>query len=478
MIYGWICVMHSDECSHRSERIAMTMVKTRAVGSLRLLQFSAWIRQHWFLRRIYHLLPAMLRRRVVGSMVTHAREWARFPRTPAWDHSIAPAMPLSSCEQGLRSDLPGINVIGYIRGQFGLAEAAKLYVHALIRAGMDVRLHDVDLGLPHDRNDDSLAALVDETLPHDVTLVFVNPDFLESALEKIGVSKLADKYIIACWFWELETVPSTWIPAVQRVDEIMVATDFIEQAFRRVTDKPLLRVPLPLSALPDSGLQRVDFGLRDDEFIFLTSFDFHSAVERKNPHAVLEAFFRAFPTGDEHVQLLIKTSNGFHYPEKLKELLERAAVDSRIIVRDEIIDRAHFNSLLRCCDAYVSLHRAEGFGLVLAECMAMGKPVVATAWSGNMEFMSSETACLVDYRLVQVREGDYPHWEGGVWAQPCVESAAGAMRRLAESPAAARDLGARAKYSVTELLAPEAAAQKIFERLAQLKKARGMIVNA
>jgi len=447
-------------------------------GSLRLLQLSAWVRRSGLLRSLYSLFPAALRRNVVDSLISRANEGMRFPRTAAWEREIAPPEAPAHFLPARRDDRAGLNVIGFIRGQFGLAEAARLYIRALIDAGIDVRLHDVDLDLPHGRADDSLAEWVDETLPHDVTLVFVNPDFLELALEKVGRDKLAGKYIIACWFWELEEVPAEWMPAVRRVDEIMVATGFIEDAFRRVTDKPVLRVPLPLSSVADSGLQRADFGLDQDSFIFLTSFDFHSWIERKNPYAVVKAFAEAFPGGNEQVRLLVKTSNGYLYPDKLKVLLEYAAADPRILIRDDIIDRAHFNALQRCCDAYVSLHRAEGFGLGLAECMALAKPVVATAWSGNLEFMDADTACLVDYRLVKVGEGEYPHPPGAVWAEPCVGSAAQAMRKLFEDPSGARELGDRARRSVLEKLAPAQAALRLSERLAQIKENRIGMSNA
>lgn len=436
-------------------------------GSLKLLQLSAWIRRHRLLRSLCHIVPARLRRSFFGTLIAQASESMRFPRTPAWHRPLqreqAPTPPMIAAGPTV-----GVNIVGYIRGEFGLAEAARLYIRALIGAGIDVRLFDLDLGLPHGREDRSLEPWIDETLPHSTTIVFVNPDFLGEALERVGHEKLDGRHLIACWFWELEKVPSEWLLSLQMVDEIMVATRFIEDAFRHVTKKPVLRVPLPLSSVPDSGLQRADFGLKDDVFLFLTSFDFHSGIERKNPFAAIDAFERAFPRDCEHVRLLIKTSNGCRYSEKLEVLLERAACDPRILIRDDIIDRSHFNALQRCCDAYVSLHRAEGFGLGLAECMAMGKPVIATAWSGNLEFMDNETACLVDYRLVEVGNGEYLHSEGAVWAEASIDSASAAMQRLVDDSAWASALGERARQSVLQKLAPPLAAARLQARLAEL----------
>ncbi len=359
----------------------------------------------------------------------------------------------------------GIDVFGFIRGQFGLGESVRMYSRALISAGCRVALHDIDLGLPHGWNDYSLDAYMDDEAKHRTCIIFINPDFLGPALDKIGRERLAGKYIIACWFWELERVPDSWLRALDNVDAIMVASSFIEAAFRRVTDKPILRVPLPLSAVPDSGLQRGDFGLDEECFVFLTTFDFNSFIARKNPFAVIAAFREAFPVSRNDVRLVVKSSNGHWHDEGMRALLVATGGDSRIIVRDEVIDRAHVCALQRCCDAYVSLHRAEGFGLGLAECMELGKPVIATGWSGNMEFMNEHNACLVDFRLVPVREGEYLDSTGAVWAEADITSAGVAMRKLADSPSLAQRIGLQGQREVRQKLSPANAASALIGQL-------------
>ena len=184
---------------------------------------------------------------------------------------------------------------------------------------------------------------------------------------------------------------------------------------------------------------------------------------------MLSAFRAAFPADRDDVRLLVKSSNGFRHPEKFRKLLSAGEGDDRIIIRDDVIDRAHLNALQRCCDAYVSLHRAEGFGLGLAECMALGKPVIATGWSGNLEFMDSESALLVEFRRIPVREGDYPHPDGAEWAEADVGAAATAMRKLADDPVAASRLGARARTAVLARLSPENAARIILNRVREIK---------
>jgi len=364
-----------------------------------------------------------------------------------------------------------VDMFGFIRGQFGLGESARMYARALIESGATVNLHDVDLGLPHGWNDRSLEAYLGQPPAHDVAIVCVNPDCFSEALDNIGHDALKDKFIVGCWFWELETVPESWLPALAHVDAIMVASAFIETAFRKVTDKPIIRVPLPLSVVPDSGLQREDFGLDERSFVFLTTFDFNSHVARKNPLAAVAAFRAAFPGERNDVRLVVKSSNGQWHDEGLRALMQAAGGDPRIMVRDEVIDRGHVRALQRCCDAYVSLHRAEGFGLGLAECMEMGKPVIATGWSGNMEFMSHHNACLVEFELVPVAEGEYPGAAGARWAEPNIDSAAEAMLELANSAQRTHDVGQRAQRDIRETLSPARAGEAIIRQLGTLTAA-------
>lgn len=443
----------------------MSSRSPRAWTGVGLLNVLAWIRGQALLRAIYRSIPQTWRNRIAGDLTARANSYTRFPRTPSWDVTLPTA---SKAPAVVASTGPGVNILGYIRGQFGLAESTRHYARALINAGVPVRLYDVDLDLSHGWNDHSLDAWIGDDIPHRVSIVFVNPDFLQAALDKIGRARLEGHYLIACWFWELEHIPDDWLSAIEQVDEIMVGSEFVERAFRRVTNKPVLRIPQPLAEAPDSGLQRADFGLEEGKFTFLVTFDFHSWIDRKNPQAALRAFRAAFPPDRDDVRLLVKSSNGFRHPEKFRQLLNAAAGDPRIVVRDEVIDRAHVNALQRCADAYVSLHRAEGLGLGLAECMAMGKPVIATNWSGNLEFMRPDSACLINYQLVPVEAGEYPHSAGVQWAEADVADAARAMRLLADDPAAAAEMGLRGQRLVKALLSPERSAALLKARIEEL----------
>jgi len=443
--------------------------QTRGPSVLGLL---AWIRRQLWLQPIYRLLPEAFRGRMASALKSRTRRRLQFRRTPAWSrHSTIPAHAVPSARSPAATRL-GVDMFGFIRGQFGLGESARMYARALMESGAAVTLHDVDLGLPHGWNDRSLEAYMGKPPAHDIAIVCVNPDCFVEALDKIGRDVLKGKLVIGCWFWELETVPDSWLPALAHVDAIMVASAFIETAFRKVTDKPIVRVPLPLSAVPDSGLQREDFGLDEHSFIFLTTFDFNSHVARKNPLAAVAAFRAAFPLDRDDVRLVVKSSNGQWHDEGLRALLRATGGDPRILVRDEVIDRAHVRALQRCCDVYVSLHRAEGFGLGLAECMEMGKPVIATGWSGNMEFMNHGNASLVDFELVPVTEGEYPGSVGARWADADINSAAEAMLALASSAGRAQEIGRQAQREIRETLSPAGAGNAIIRQLGSLAAAR------
>lgn len=465
---------NADACNDLHAGNAVSIGGKQKPGpGLALLNLSAWIRRQEWLRTIYRRLPMAWRMGVSQALARRAGERVRFTRTSRW----ALAAPLPALAQPVApADVrfgaaAGVNIFAYARGQFGLAESARLYARALLGAGYPVAVYDIALDMAHSMGDTSLEQHIGTDTPYGINLVFVNPDYMDAAIATIGRERLGNRYTIGCWFWELETFPREWLAALAEVDEVMVSSAFIHEVVGRATDKPLLHVPLPVLEMPDSGLTRSDFGLRDDAFLFLNSFDFNSFQARKNPLATIRAFRNAFDDGRRDVQLLIKSSNGHRHPDRLRELLDAAGGDERILVRDDVIDRAHVQALQRCADAYISLHRSEGFGLGLAECMRLGKPVIATAWSGNMEFMTPENSCLVDYEMVGVSEGEYLYHEGQRWAQPNVEHAAAYMRRLVDEPGYAAGIGRQASSDILEKLSSQAVAGKLIQRLAQIASA-------
>jgi len=422
--------------------------------------------------------PLSVKRRIREALERPTTDGFRFHRTLDWQSSAAAAL-----DKWVTPDFPkpvslrveGVNLYGYFSRWLGLGECARLHAHAMLATGYPVALHDVDIDIPHDRKDRTLAPHFGSASSFTRDLIFVNPDHWEDTLLSIGSLAGAGRYVIGYWFWELENFPRDWLFAIDKVDEIMVSSTFVEQCLRRVCDKPITHVPMPVAIGRDSGLQRSHFGLCADDYVFFCSFDFNSSVTRKNPYAVIEAFRLAFPRGDEKVTLLIKSSNGDRHTASLRSLLALAAADPRITIKDDLLERHDLRALHRCIDVYVSMHRSEGFGLGIAEAMCMGKPVVATAYSGNMDFMTTSNSCLVDYQMIDLQPGDYPHAEGQRWADPDPHHAARHFERLYLDRALGARLGDQAARDLARDFSVEACMKVMMQRLRRVDIERNVL---
>lgn len=440
---------------HGRERAAGAWPRLSA-ASLHLIDWSC--RQRWALA-LYRRIPARWRHRLRRRL---ERE-AYVPAVPAAAASAAVTAP---------SAHDGINLIGYARGEFGVAEILRNYAGVLQQAGIPFGVRNIEIGVASRQQDRRLDAFFDASLAQDINLFCINADQMPVVHDHLGAAAFANRYNIGCWFWELERFPPRWSTAFALVDEIWVLSDFVRAAVAACTDKPVHVIPLAVPLPTRPPLPRAALELPDDAFVVLASFDFNSWITRKNPQAAIAAFRAAFPPGRRDVRLLLKTINGQRLPAALRQLAEAAAGDDRILLRDGFLDRDGMWSLQAACDVYLSLHRSEGFGLGMAECMALGKPVIATAYSGNLQFMDADNSCLVPYRLVPVNEGEYPDWRGQHWAEPDVAAAAAQLRRLADDPLAARRLGAVARDALQQRLGPQAGAAAIRRRLDHVRGQR------
>lgn len=366
----------------------------------------------------------------------------------------------------------GLNLVGYAHGEFGVAEVLRRYAHALHGGAVPFVVRNFDTGVASRQGDRSMQRFLSPDCRHDVNLFCINADQMPIAREQLGDAVFGGRYNIGCWFWELEKFPEQWHGAIDLVDEIWVTSPFVRDAIAACTDKPVHIVPIALEVNLPSHYSRREFGLAEGVFLCLFSFDFNSFVVRKNAEGVIAAFRRAFADGRRDVRLVIKTTNGERFPELLRRLIDSAADDDRIEVRDGFLDRRGMWALQACCDCYVSLHRSEGLGLGMAECMLLGKPVVATGYSGNLAFMDADNSCLVDYSLIPVEEGEYPAWQGQHWAEPDVAQAAAYLSRLADDPVYARQIGETAKASVSQRLSAAASLAAVTARLADIRAQR------
>ena len=332
----------------------------------------------------------------------------------------------------------GVNIIGYARGELGIGEDSRMFAQSLAAVGVPFAVVNVPAGQDVRQADGWLDACLDSELPYPVSVFCLTGlDTARLWLEH-GDVLFAGRRNIGYWPWELPAWPACLADAYGLVDELWLSTTYTRDAFAASSPVPAFLAPMAVSVDRLTPVSRARFGLPEDRFLFLYVFDWNSYPARKNPQAAIDAFRRAFPTGREPVGLVLKTMNARPGDPRWQLLLASAAADRRIAVLAETLDRGEALGLFAACDAYVSPHRAEGFGRTLAEAMLLGLPVIATAHSGNADFLTPDTGFPVAYRLVPVGHGDYPFGEGLLWAEPDLESLAKNMRLAADQPALAR----------------------------------------
>ncbi len=385
--------------------------------------------------------------------------------------AVVPAA-TAGAEAPRRRHPDGITVIGYVKAESGVGESARATLRALATTGIPHSLVDYRTG-----NVSRMAEAVDETLAngtqHAVSLFHINADQLPMARTFLGEAPFTGTYRIGFWAWELENFPTQWHGAFAHVDEVWVPSSFCQRAIGAVSPVPVLVMPhaveIPTQLAPD----RARFGLPEDAIVFLTMADMMSIAGRKNPFAAVQAFVDAFGNSTGTVSgpiLVVKIANAHRDAATYARLQAMAADCHGIRLLSDSMDRSTLNCLLDSVDSFVSLHRSEGFGLVMAEAMARGKVVVATAWSGNMDFMTSANAMPVDFTLVSLDEDHGPYARGERWAEPTLADAAAKLRLVAEDPALRQRLGDRARWDCAAMLSAAAVGALQKQRIDQVMK--------
>ena len=243
-------------------------------------------------------------------------------------------------------------------------------------------------------------------------------------------------------------------------------SEFVRQAISSETTKPVVCIPHCVAPSPVESFDRDYFGLPKEPFIFLAMYDTRSMAERKNPKAALNAFIAAFDAEDESATLVLKVNNATD--ESMIALREIIGTRRNIIVLTDDHSKSEIDSLINAVDCFVSLHRSEGFGLGPAEAMSLGKSVIVTNWSGSTDYTDASHCIPIDYELITLAQDYGPYLKGQRWADPSLEQASAAMRRLADDPDLARELGTRAKEFIEAEFSPRAVGEKIKSRLADI----------
>ena len=355
----------------------------------------------------------------------------------------------------------GMVVAGELGRASGLGEGARLMVAGLAELGVPGWPLRAGLRLPGEI-DDIPVADHGPPPPGAPLVLHVNAPHVAAALLRLPRGFLRGRRIIGCWAWELPVAPPGWATGVPFVHEVWVPSRFTAAAIEPLLPGRVRVVPYCVASRPPapSGLDRQAFGLPPGAVVTLCSFSLASSFERKNPLAAIAAHREAFGTRPDRV-LVMKIGHAGHFGPDLQRLQQAAEGAGNIRFETRTLPLADNHALTACADMVLSLHRSEGFGLVPAEGMLLGKPVVLTDWSGNTDFADAETAAPVPYRLVPaVDPRGVFQAEGAVWAEADIGAAAAHLRRLADDPAERTALGARAQAAARQRLgtAPLAAA--------------------
>lgn len=390
----------------------------------------------------------------------------RLPAGRAMRAVLEPALAarLPKAEPGKRLATNAATLIGLFGSPLGHGAAAQLCALELRAAGVDVAEIDASasVGAPVE------SSRAQEAANDGAAILLMNPDTAVHALSRGASALVRGRRVIGYWVWELETPPPHWRVGKDLVHEIWTPSHFSATAARAAFDLPVTVIPHPAALRPPAtptsesravGRKRVDAG--QDDFIAFQSFSLASSLERKNPLAAIRAFRDAF-NGDPKARLVLRMSQGDRYPqarERLRAAVRNAGATVTLI---EATGYDELMAIYAACDVYLSLHRSEGFGLNLAEAMLAGRAVIATGWSGNLDFMDTSSSVLIPASLVPVRDPQRVYAVAGArWAEPDHDAAVEALRKLRTDPGARDALAQRGAERARALLGGGAAAKAL-----------------
>ena len=352
----------------------------------------------------------------------------------------------------------GLNVVGYFGSPSGVGQSARAIASAAEEAGEAIA-----------RIEASSVRRSDQTgAPYDVNLYHVNADAAAAVVEELGSRAHAGRANIAYWYWETEKFPGTWRDRFDYFDEVWVASEYCRKTIEAVSPLPVVVVP-PAVTLPTIH----DFSADPSypSFRFLTVFDALSVPERKNPLGTIRAFARAFPDPSS-ASLLVSVSNAERVPG-LSRAMREAAGSARVLILEEEAVRSGMAAQFSACDAYVSLHRAEGFGFPIAEAMSLGKPAIATDYSGSADYLDETTGFPVRWKPMTLSERIRDYEAGTTWAEPDEAHAVETLRRVVSDRGEAARRAEAGRRRVAALYGPSAVGAKVRAQLQALRARLG-----
>ncbi|MGM8362716.1 glycosyltransferase family 4 protein [Flavobacterium sp. ARAG 55.4] len=351
----------------------------------------------------------------------------------------------------------GINIIGYTKGSFGLGEAVRLNIKA-------AKKHNIPLSLI-DYNEVKNNPKYQYSFEYPVNLVQISLQDLKSFFGVINPDLFKEKYTILFLVWESEYIAPELLENLNLFNEIWTTSHYCKSIFQKTYNNPIIIVPHPVEVALDTADKKNTIAFFDEKkFSFLFIFSYHSSIERKNPFFLIEAFKTAFGN-NANVELVIKTVGGDHYRKSRQQLQKYISNTKNIKIFDIELDKNNVNQLINNCNAYVSMHHSEGFGLTLAEAMFLGKPTIATNYSGNTEFMNDNNSYLIDFQVGYIENPDKNFCAKTIWANPKLSSAVDKLIEVYENPSLRNSKANHASLYIKEKLSFYAIGMLIKERL-------------
>lgn len=316
----------------------------------------------------------------------------------------------------------GINFFGPIHTEDGIGEAARLTLKCFQSLGLKIAINP--LPRPVARGGEEKETNI--SMPYDINYFHFSSRWVEYYFDLIGYEVLSGKYNIAHWLTEVSNYPDNWAKNHVFFDEIWTASSFCQDSISMKIQIPTILIPYPIL-----GAKKNNYV--NSQLNFLVMANMYSDIERKNVLTAISAFLQAFPN-EKNVHMVVKISNSDVDISYMNEIIKLIGADNRFTLMDEFISRKEVEELFCKADVYVSLHRAEGFGLTLGEAMLQGTPVITTAYSGNMDFCNQFNCFLVEYDMVKVGEERLRYQADDVWAEPRLDSAIKMYKRVYENP--------------------------------------------